>query len=279
MSAKPNSDIQEAIGSRDLDHILNVFFQGRPPQLKESYKFESELWDFKASCPGHGDAHKYTWAEIAADVMSFHNNSGGIIVFGITDASLSYCGTNAQIDSKLFSDKIRKYCGDKFSVSYCRAFQESSGRHLGIAIVPKRGLNVVPFFADAPPKDGGHYFKAGDVAIRRNDETIILRGEKATDYLSSLKIPTSSAQFIVDEPGYKIIRPGWDNFIYRPALCDTIRRALIDERTYVTSLTGIGGVGKTAIACWGALQAYEDKLFDYIILRSADPRPSRLTPA
>lgn len=37
-------------------------------------------------------------------------------------------------------------------------------------------------------------------------------------------------------------------------------------------MTGIGGVGKTALACWAALQAYEHRWFDYITSISAKDR-------
>lgn len=267
-----NAEVSESIARRDTSKILEIFFQGKPPQLRDAFKFESDLWDFKASCPGHGESHKYSWAEIAADVLAFHNTRGGIIFFGIADQSFSFCGTTSPIDSKLFTDKIRRYCGDKIFVSYCRAFQESGGRHLGMAIIPRRGLNVVPFFCDAPAKGDKNYFRAGDIAVRRNDETQIYRGDKASEYLAEAKIPSSSAQFVVDEPSFKIIRPGWEDFVFRPTLCKSVQAALRDERTFVTSLTGLGGVGKTALACWAAIDAYENNLFDYIISTSAKDR-------
>ena len=142
-------------------------------------------------------AGRFGWNR--ADVLAFYNTYGGILFFGIANNAYSFCGTKTAFDSKLFNDKVRRYCGDKFFVHYCKAFLEPSGRYLGVAIVPKRGLQVVPFFADAPIDNGKHYFKAGDIAIRRGDETLILRGESATEYLSQLRIPNSNAQFLVNE--------------------------------------------------------------------------------
>ena len=262
--------IADAILHRDVDRLLSTFFENKPPRLKESFRYESEYWDFKAGCPGHSDAK--LWAEIAADVMAFYNTNGGVVFFGIADQNFSYCGTKTHFDGKLFNDKIRKYCGDRFFVSYCKSYADPSGRYLGVALIPKRGLQVLPLFADAPEINGKKYFKAGDIAIRRGDETLVLRGEKAVEYLAQIRIPTSNAQFLVDEPGYQIIRPGWDEFVHRDELCTSVIEALKDERTFVTSITGIGGAGKTALGCWGALEAYNKQWFDFIISTSAKDR-------
>src|SRR5207253_1060282 len=129
--------------------------------LRDGFRFESENWDFKSGCPGHGAGNQQAWSEIAADVLAFYNTGGGVLFFGIDDSSFSYCGTKSEIDTKLFNDKIRRYCGDKFFVTNCRAFLDRSGRYLGMAIIPKRGLQVIPFFANAPAQGGREYFRAG----------------------------------------------------------------------------------------------------------------------
>lgn len=266
----PIAEIQSAVQHRDVPFILSNFFTGKPPRLNEAYRYESELWDYKGGCPGHGEQN--AWAQIAADVLAFYNTSGGVLFFGIADGVYSYCGTKTPFDAKQFNDKIRKYTGDKFWVTYCKAFQDDSGRYLGVAIIPKRGLQVIPFFADSPLFDGGHYFQAGDIAVRVGDETRILRGEKAAEHLSQLHIPASDAYFLVNEPSYRVLRPDWDEFVPRDSLCDAVIDGLRDERTFVTSLTGIGGVGKTALACWGVLHAYEEKWFEFITSISAKDR-------
>ncbi len=263
-------EIKNAILHRDVDYILKTFFAGVPPRLKDAFRMESDLWDFKSGCPGHSDLA--SWAHIAADVLAFYNTHGGILFFGIDDAKYAYCGTQTSFDSKLFNDKIRRYCGDKFFVHYVKPFLDGSGRYLGVALIPKRGLQVLPLFADAPMVGGKADFRAGDIPIRRGDETMILRGDNAVEHLKSLRIPNANAQFLVNEVSYRIIRPDWDEFVPRDNLCDSVLEGLQDERTYVTSLTGIGGAGKTALACWGVLQAYENKWFDFIVSISAKDR-------
>ncbi len=269
-SSIPITEIQNAVLHRDVPFILTNFFTGKPPRLNEGYRYESDLWDYKGGCPGHGE--QMAWAQIAADVLAYYNTNGGILFFGIADGTYSYCGTKTPLDAKQFNDKIRKYTGDKFWVTYCKAFQDSSGRYLGVGIVPKRGLQVIPFFTDSPLSNGSHYFRAGDIAVRVGDETRILRGEKAAEHLSQLHIPASDAYFLVNEPSYRVLRPDWDEFVPRDSLCDAVIEGLRDERTFVTSLTGIGGVGKTALACWGVLKAYEEKWFEFITSISAKDR-------
>jgi hypothetical protein len=266
------TEIKAAIAHRDINWLLSSFFTGRPPILKEAFRYESDCWDYKGGCPGHGAQNASHWAQIAADVLAFHNTNGGVIFFGIDDASFSFCGTKTPIDAKQFNDKIRRYAGDKSWVSYARCFEDSTGRYLGCALVPKRGLQVVPFFADAPLQHGSNYFKAGDIAIRKGDETKILRGELASRYLAELHIPNSDAHYLVNEASYRILRPDWDEFVHRDAPCRAVIDGLSDERTFVTSLTGIGGVGKTSLACWGVLHAYQERWFDYIVSISAKDR-------
>lgn len=221
----PIPEIRDAILHRNVELILTSFFNGSPPRLNQGFRYESDLWDFKGACPGHGPVNLAAWAGIAADVLAFHNNEGGILFFGIDDTHFSYAGTATPIDAKQFNDKIRKYSGDKFWVTYCRAFQDGSGRHLGMALVPRRGLQVTPFFSGAPLVGGRQLFQAGDIAIRVGDESRILRGEKASDYLATLHIPFSDARFLVKEPSYRVMRPDWDEFVPRDALATPFSRA------------------------------------------------------
>ena len=80
------------------------------------------------------------------------------------------------------------------------------------------------------------------------------------------------SQYIINEPGFRVLRPDYREFTHRKELCSTIDDALKSDRTFVTSLTGIGGVGKTALACWAALRAHDSKKFDYIVSLTAKDR-------
>lgn len=48
--------------------------------------------------------------------------------------------------------------------------------------------------------------------------------------------------------------------------------SLADQRTAITSIIGGGGSGKTALATWASLKAYEAKQFEYIVSITAKDR-------
>jgi hypothetical protein len=80
------------------------------------------------------------------------------------------------------------------------------------------------------------------------------------------------SSFAIDLPFYRILALETQEFIRRDDLGAQIERALIDPRTSVTSLIGIGGSGKTTLATWAVLRAYEKKRFDSIVSLTAKDR-------
>ena len=266
------TSLKTLIRSRDCRGIISMFFTGEPPRLKEGFFREDAYWDFKAGCPSLRRENELAWAEIAALVLAFHNADGGVVFFGIDDKSYSFCGTGTPLDARQFNSKIRRYVGDTFWVSFNREFLQPNGLYLGVAVVPPHGVTLKRLQAPAPLKEGKPYFDAGDLPVRIGDETRIFHGPDAVSYLSQKKFPVSGSLFLVDEPGYRIIRPDYDDFINRPRLCHQVMFGLGDDRTYVTSLTGIGGAGKTALACWGVLEAYNARMFEFIVSLSAKDR-------
>ncbi|HEY1938840.1 MAG TPA: ATP-binding protein [Candidatus Angelobacter sp.] len=174
------------IANRDVKGILGLMFEQRTPSLSLGFNREDQLWDFKQDCPsvsrGSSEAE---WAKISADVLAFHNQDGGIIFFGIRDSDYSFVGATERLDTKLFNDKIRKYCGDKFWVSFAREYITPDQRYLGIAIIPPKSFAHQRLLKDAPPEQGKYYFKAGDLCFRIGDETRILRGSEAIEYAAT----------------------------------------------------------------------------------------------
>jgi len=266
--------LQQAIRGRDIAFILETFFEPKKPALLPGFHYESDLWDFKATAPGHGRANEVAWANIAADVLAFHNREGGILFFGIDDATHSFCGTPTDLDSKKFNDKLRRYVGDAFWVAYSKEFLQKNGLHLGVAIIPRRNFRVQLALAPAAtlhPHDKPH-FEAGDLCTREGDQTLVLRGDKATSYLNEHNLPSADYKYAVDKPGVRILRPDYRQFVFRKDLCHQVMKALSDEKTFITSLLGFGGLGKTALATWATLETYETRSYDYIISLSAKDR-------
>lgn len=265
-------DLKVCVRTRDVKGILRLMFESGKPRLQSGFHREDQWWDFKEECPALDKAKDVEWAKIAADVLAFHNQEGGVIFFGIRDSDFSFVGAIPRLDTKHFNDKIRKYVGDRFWVGFAREFIQSDQRYLGIAIIPPKSHTHQRVLRDGPLFQGKPVFKAGDLPIRIGDQTKILRGSEAIEYAATAGLGASAANFAVDEPNFRVLRPDYKQFVIREAECADVEKGLRSERTYVTSLTGIGGVGKTALACWATLLAYEKHLFDFIVSVSARDR-------
>lgn len=268
----PISELKRCITGRDIRGVREIFFEGAEPRLRSGLFREDQWWDFKAEIPHPSKSNDLEWAKIATDVAAFHNQEGGVIFFGIRDKDYKFVGANSRLDTKLFNDKIRKYVGDRFWASFSREFIQPDQRYLGIAIIPPRTIDHVRLLREGPLLNGKPIFKAGDLCIRMGDETRILRGSEAITFSATRGMGVSAATFIVDESNYRILRPDYKQFIRREALCGQIESAMSSQRTFVTSLTGMGGIGKTALGCWTVLGAYEKKVFDFIVSVSARDR-------
>lgn len=254
--------------------LIDVFFlrsEKKPLQIREGMKREDVLWDYKEHCPRPAAEDAIAWAQIAGDVLGFHNASGGIIIFGVDDYYEIAPLSGVIPDSKLFNDQIRKYVGDRIWVSFNRI--DCKGGHLGLAIIPPRGISIAKARADAPRDGKGRqYFLALDVCVREGDETKVYRGEAAEKYLREQSVPTSNAEYIIFEPTYRILRPDYERYVSREKIEGELSKSIDDPRCYVSHLTGIGGAGKTSIALSFAIKMYERKKFNYILCSSARDR-------
>lgn len=264
--------LRQAIAERNVRAVIDTMFVRNPPELRPGFYREDQWWDYKEQVPSLSRGSENEWAKIAADVLAFHNQEGGAIFFGIRNSDFRFVGTTNRADTKLFNDKIRRYCGDKFWVSYSREFIGKDQRYLGVAIIPPKSYAHQRVQRDGPVIDGKVIFKVGDLCIRIGDETKVFRGSEAIEFAATRGLGVAGATYAVDEANFRVLRPDYKQFVRRKNHCDQIERALASQRTFITSLTGIGGVGKTALACWMTLKAYEEKKFDFIVSVSARDR-------
>lgn len=268
-------DLEIAIRQRDLPLITKLLFEGDPPRLARGRASENDLIDFKSDCPAPSRTHSEAWAEIARDVLAFHNNKGGLLVFGF-DNAYRFLGARVRIDSKLFNDQVRRYLGDRIWVEYFREAIQHDQRYLGIALIPPRGPAISRFRVDGPRRDGRLLFLQNGSAMREGDTSRTLTPEEADRLARSLAVPTIGKPYEIDEPFYRILSPDYSEFIDRPALRETIAASLRDSRVTSTTLIGPGGVGKTALATWLALREYDSKRFGAVVSMTAKDR--ELTP-
>jgi tetratricopeptide (TPR) repeat protein len=271
----PTELLTKYISNRNSSGILEVMFQRvspNPPSVRDGFFKEDELWDYKQDIPPSGRGNDAQWANIAADVLAFHNTRGGVLVFGIRNGDFQFTGASHSFDTKLFNDKIRRYVGDRFWVSFSREYIQHDQRYLGLAVIPPKAHAAIRVLADSPPIGGRQSLKIGDLCIRRGDETKILRGSNALTFLAEHRVGESASLYAVNEPNFRVLRPDYRQFTYRKDLCGVIEQSLKSDRTFTTSLTGIGGVGKTALASWATLLAHEKKYFDFIVSLTAKDR-------
>lgn len=268
-----NEEIERAIRQRDIDGIVSLVFEGNIPRVRPGFSTETELWDFKGGCPRPHKSldEQIGWSNIAADVLAFHNKRGGLIFFGIRDHDFQFSGVKHRLDSKIFNDQLRKYLSDRIWVEFHRVFIQSDQSYVGIAVVSPRGPVLERFRSDAPGETGPR-FRKGESAIREGDSTKILRKDDIHALARFNAVPFLNQTYIIDEPLFKILSPEYTQFIERSLPCKEIEDALKDPRSAVTSLIGIGGIGKTALATWATIRAYERRDFAFIASLTAKDR-------
>jgi tetratricopeptide (TPR) repeat protein len=262
------ADLADAIRDRDAGRIYRLLFEGEPPKVRSGARTESDLWDYKAGVP----VHDQEWARVARHVLAFHNERGGVLVFGVRDGDLSFCGATGRIDSKIFNDKVRRYVGDQIWVDFHREAIQADQRYLGVAIIPPRGPAIGYFRADAPEVGGKREFRAGESALRVADSSLILDPAKAAAHQASMTPAVAGSPYAVDQPFFRVLALETQHFVPRPQLGEQLERALSDPRTSVTSLIGIGGSGKTTLATWAALEAHTERRFTFIVSMTAKDR-------
>lgn len=266
-----DEDIAKTIRMRDMSSIVAMFFEKATPTIKQGFKTETDLWDYKQDVPRLGKQNANAWAHLAKDVLAFHNNRGGLIVFGVTD-DFQFVGATERMDSKLINDQLRRFLPDALWIEFHREFIQLDQRYLGIALIPPKGGVLLRFSQDAPSINDIQLFKRGWSAIREQDSSRILTAsdvEQISRKNSNLHV---GQKYYVDEPFFRVPAPDYLTFIHRKVACEDIQTALSDTRTSVAHIIGIGGLGKTALATWAAIQAFEQNKFSFIASCTAKDR-------
>lgn len=259
------------IREKDINSIVNSMFDLQAEKVGVSYRNESELWDYKAQLPVTNSSEE--WAELAKDVLSFHNTrKGGLLLFGITDKTYEIVGISAQahFDSKMINDKIRKYIGDQIWVDIYYPI-EMGAKTIAIALIPPLLGNIKRFLRNSPEKRGKLIFKKDGSAIRKHDSSCVLTKEEA-DALHISNSTATYSQYSINTASYRLLAPEYTNFVRRERYCLEIEKGLSRNRVAAVTLTGIGGIGKTSLAIWAANQAYLKKSFSYIVSMTAKDR-------
>jgi hypothetical protein len=211
---------------------MSLFFATNQPVVRDSFRTESDLWDYKSDCPQLGKQHENGWANFAKDVLAFHDNRGGIIIFGISDDYV-FVGATTRLDSKIVNDKLRRYIGDRIWIDYYRTFISVDQRYLGIALVPARGPLLERFKHDAPTVNGRVLFKTKEAALREGDSSRLLTKEEADIVAARFAAPRVGQVYAIDEPMYRVLSPDYRHFVDRESPCRLVEKSIVSPRTSV----------------------------------------------
>ncbi len=246
--------VQEFIAKGKLDtELLSHFIDLSRGEV--TLRFETEFWDYKRTLPNLDDPKEL--AELAADVLAFHNSRGGYLIFGITN-DFSILGvhnsTDSDLDSNRLNSKLRRYVGDTVNCHFASLPLNIGGtrRILSAILVPRRlGIAV-------KTHSKSDIFSDNTIFLRSNDSR--KKAQTDAEFLEMFSAP--EPEVIVGSHQLKTYSP---RSRYRLFLGDysstgfigDVTRQPIIERTLdelalgkwdVVLLKGVGGVGKTAVA-------------------------------
>ena len=240
--------VRQVLSSELLSHFIN-------PQTGEvALRFESEYWDYKREMYNLAGNSK-DLAELAADVLAFHNTRGGYIICGITK-EYTVLGVHddiaTAIDAAVLNSKLRKFIGHSFHCRYTTLRLSIGGTRKTLAVIfipPRRGL-AIPVGCSVPS-----CFKEGEIFLRANDSR--KRAQTDADFLfaSSVVEPevlVGSSQLRTESPrpGVRLFRGDYTRFFgevtREPLIASTIDQLILGKWDVIL-LRGVGGVGKTAV--------------------------------
>jgi len=231
----------------------------------EPHAFETELWDYKVKGPqppAAGDEddkkrYKVEVAELAKDAVSFHNGYGGYVLFGVAAKGVSrLVGWNGDFDVGEFNKAVEGYTGTSIECLFRSIeIQAPEGtKPVGLLLIPRRGSNAPPvkFRRKGPEKADGKPIFLPETYVRRRDQCRpAVNNHEDWLFLHSGREPIDTS----GSPPQRHVQaslpprdPDLIEFVGREEQLATLRGWILDTRSPVRLLTGIGGLGKTTLA-------------------------------
>lgn len=229
------------------------------------HDFEAQLWDYKQKLPRlpteaseeDRKQHKAEIGDIIKDAVAFHNAFGGYIVFGVRNKGEDrLLGCTDLFDCGDFNKRLESYTGANIECLFqtLPASSDPDAPQIGLLLVPRRPTDSTPvrFRKKGPERPGGGRCFGEETYVRVRDEC---RPATATSedwlFLHSDRSPPES-QRRRNRPRVATSLPARDpdliEFVGREDTLAKLRTWLSDPRSPVRLVTGIGGLGKTAIA-------------------------------
>jgi hypothetical protein len=204
-------------------------------------------------------------------VLAFHNHKGGCIIIGVRDDFIvTGLPENALADTKQLRGALQKYVG-KLEVFQDQVATHRPERVLWLVFVPPRIGSPVAAQSNAPdPVVGKPLFHKGQYFVRVGDESKLV--QEPSDYERLFRgisfTHLTAYEYDIDEPYFLLLSPHHDQLIGRLELKDKLYD-LLNARSYIVSLDGVGGVGKSALAIEVVRDLYDTAKYEFIVSLSA----------
>lgn len=264
-------DVRQAIRSGRIDDEIATIIC--------TQRVESDLWDYKEHLDFTSPAQK---AELARDVSAFHNSSGGFILYGVRDRSweITGCSQNAldELDQRQVNNFLRPYVGDRLTV-LCRVCNIGRPvKRVVLIYVPPRNGRPVMMLRNGPQIGKSPMFREGDIYIRSGDSSCRVTTDTQLEAIwrpgaPAPPVPPSSDGWSIVEFGFRLPPKPTATLVGRDR-----DRALVlaslhpDTRWWITSIDGLGGVGKTALASSIVWDLYKERRYESIVSVTAKTR-------
>ena len=236
-------------------------------RTRVNHRNETELWDYKESIDL---SNRTDGAKLAKHVLAFHNHKGGCIIIGVRDDFMvAGIPENAIADTKQLRGVLRKYIGN-LEVFQDQVLTHRAGSVLWIIFVPPRAGPPVAVQSNAPePTIGKPLFQKGQYFVRNGDESKLAELSDYERLFRGISFTHLTAyEYDIDEPEFRLLSPHHDQLIGRLELKDKLYD-LLNARSYIVSLDGVGGVGKSALAIEVVKDLYKSAQYDFIVSLSA----------
>lgn len=245
--------------------------------------YESDIWDYKtgfAKPIAMQEFSEYDICSVLKDVAAFYNSFGGYLLFLLPEREKRSKTLSHLVDAEVLTSKFKSYTGHNIRLKMYVRDKLVGDRTLELSLlhVPRRSNYEPPLSfrrASALSKTGKSAFSEGDIYCRENYECVPVQ-----DSLERMRFLIGSRRYLHDgitNPASTLDHnlpaedPNLIKFIGRNRYLFELWCWLRDLRHPVRVLTGMGGLGKTAIAhefCRQVVKS-ESEHFDKLIWLTA----------
>lgn len=257
--------VRRSIEKGTLTPTFATALHGKHHRVRERY--EGQFWDYKERLDLDSALGR---ARLAKQVLAFHNASGGLLIFGVSDDHIIRGLTTSVPDSATVNNALRKYVGPSAVVSAVPVSVPGVAPPILVLLIPRRKGSPVPAQTAGPSDKGVPAFQKGDYFLRVEDQCrVIVDPDELRALLPATDRRVLNAYaFDRDETYFRVFRHHCDQFVGRATFLAEVSRRISGKHP-VISLEGLGGVGKSALAIEYTQQALRNQSFQFIVSTTA----------